>query len=117
MEELPIGIRIKNFREATGLGRKAFAEKHDLDIDNYYKWERGTKPSDPNDYKKLESILKGEPPEISNEEKLSERYLRIIESQQRSIENFSKKRKAPDIKRSPKKASPQLKPLTNDYAG
>lgn len=58
MAEVPIGLRIKKLRLSQGLNKKAFAEKHGLDISNFYKWEKGHKPQDPEDYLKLERILK-----------------------------------------------------------
>lgn len=94
MEDLPIGIRIKDFREREGLGKKAFAKKHNLDIDNFYKWEKGTNPSNPEDYKKLESILNGE---VLNEDRLSETALRLLKMLEKEQDNV--KREQDNVKK------------------
>lgn len=57
-EEIKIGLRIKKFRESQGLKRIEFADRFGIKIDNLYKWEKGTKPSDAEDFLKLEEILK-----------------------------------------------------------
>ncbi|MFT3679809.1 MAG: helix-turn-helix transcriptional regulator [Ferruginibacter sp.] len=56
-----IGQKIKDFRKVKRLSVKAFAEKYGFKQDSVYKWQKGTKPSDPEEYKKLESILENNP--------------------------------------------------------
>jgi phage repressor protein C with HTH and peptisase S24 domain len=67
-KELTIGEKIKAFRKGIPLSAKDFAAKYQLNIDNLYKWEKGTKPSDPADFLKLERILNGTAEETGEEE-------------------------------------------------
>lgn len=68
-KELTIGQKIRVLRKAKGLSVEEFAAKHNLNKANLYKWETGTKPSDPEDFIKLENILKLEsvPHETDNQ--------------------------------------------------
>jgi len=64
--EQPIGEKIKEFRKSKSLTIKAFAKIYGLEVANLYKWEKGTKPSDQEDYKKLEQILNGEQVDLTS---------------------------------------------------
>lgn len=55
LEQLP--TLLKAFRKTEKLSVIAFAEKYGLNKDNVYKWEKGTRPTQFEDLKKLESIL------------------------------------------------------------
>lgn len=55
--EQPLGERLKQFRRQKGLSVAAFSKKYNINKDNLYKWEKGTKPSDYKDAIELERIL------------------------------------------------------------
>lgn len=57
MEKVHIGIRLKEFREKTNLKMPAIATITGIPMATLYKWEKGTKPSDINEYYKLQSCL------------------------------------------------------------
>lgn len=63
---MTIGEKIKAFRKQRKLSVAKFALMYGLSQDNLYKWEKGTKPSDPDDYKRLEKILENNPDSLSN---------------------------------------------------
>jgi len=52
-----IGIRLKEFREKTRIKMPEIAKETGISKENLYKWEKGTKPSDINDYNKLKDYL------------------------------------------------------------
>lgn len=52
-----IGLRLRTLRTSEGLSVPKFAAKYNINKENLYKWEKGTIPSDPKEYKYLESIL------------------------------------------------------------
>lgn len=55
-----INIRLKLFKTNTGKSIARIALESNLNQDNLYKWIKGTKISDPEDYKKLESYLESQ---------------------------------------------------------
>lgn len=55
------GEDIRKKREKLDLSVKELADLLSVKVDNLYKWEKGTKPSDPEDFIKIESWLKGKP--------------------------------------------------------
>lgn len=59
----PKAIRAK--RKSLHLSAEALAELLGVKKENIYKWERGTRPSDPDIYLKIETWLR-EGPELSN---------------------------------------------------
>lgn len=90
------GKDIKAKRKELGLSVVKLAHKLKLPADNIYKWEKGTRPSDPEDYKKIEKfVLEGlykieDIPNFVNEEleygnKNFSDLLKIIRSQQEMI--------------------------------
>jgi len=94
------GQEIKAKRIELKLSAPQLGARLGIDPENIYKWEKGTKPSDPDDYKKIEKfVLEGLEYLESMEDvpnKVAEdlapygnlaHCLGIIESQQRTIEN------------------------------
>lgn len=61
-----LGDQIKSRRKAEKLSAEALAEKLRVSKDNIYKWEKGTKPSDPEDYVKIKAWLDSKLEEIPN---------------------------------------------------
>ncbi len=61
-----LGLRIKEKRKKERLSAEDLALKLDLKKDNIYKWERGSKPSDPEDYKKIMEWLENVPRETES---------------------------------------------------
>lgn len=59
-DDLTIGEKIKVLRKTQRMSVVEFADLHGLNKDNLYKWEKGTKPSDPEDFLKLEKILQAD---------------------------------------------------------
>jgi len=57
MEKEHIGIRLKKFRENSKIKMPAIATITGIAMGTLYKWERGTKPSDINEYFRLKSYL------------------------------------------------------------
>lgn len=55
------GEDIRKKRKKLDLSVKELADLLSVKVDNLYKWEKGTKPSDPEDFIKIESWLKGKP--------------------------------------------------------
>lgn len=53
------GSEIRKRRKEMGLSTQALADLLKVKVDNLYKWEKGTKPTDPEDYIKLENWLSG----------------------------------------------------------
>jgi glycine dehydrogenase subunit 2 len=54
---MEIGIRLKEFRERKKIKMPAIEAATGISKENLYKWEKGTKPSDVNDYLKLKAYL------------------------------------------------------------
>lgn len=54
---MEIGQRLKEFRERTKIKIPTIAAETGIAKENLYKWEKGTKPSDVNDFFKLQSYL------------------------------------------------------------
>lgn len=52
-----IGTRLKEFRERTRIRMPEIAKETGISKENLYKWEKGTKPSDINEYNKLKDYL------------------------------------------------------------
>jgi phage repressor protein C with HTH and peptisase S24 domain len=52
-----IGLRLKEKRKEKGLSVQALGVLLDIPPDRIYKWEKGTKPSDIEDYKKIDAFL------------------------------------------------------------
>lgn len=52
-----IGIRLKEFRERTYTKMPQIARETGISKENLYKWEKGVKPSDINEYNKLKDYL------------------------------------------------------------
>jgi len=52
-----IGTRLKEFREKTKIKMPEIARETGISKENLYKWEKGTKPSDINEYNKLKDYL------------------------------------------------------------
>lgn len=57
------GKQIRDKRKLEGLSVKALALKIGVEEDNLYKWEKGTKPSNPEDYLKVSKWLENVPRE------------------------------------------------------
>lgn len=88
------GQQIKSKRKELKLSVPKLGARLGIDPEKIYKWEKGTKPSDPDDYKKIEKfVLEGLDnletiPDMASEGSVkSTDYMSIIESQQRTIES------------------------------
>lgn len=66
---MALGDDIKRKRKAAGLSAEALADLIGVSKDNLYKWEKGTKPSDPEDYLKITAWLSGKVEFIPKKEK------------------------------------------------
>jgi transcriptional regulator with XRE-family HTH domain len=53
------GQEIRKKRKSLGLSAKALSAALEIKVENLYKWENGTKPTDPEDYIKIENWLSG----------------------------------------------------------
>ena len=51
------GEQIKAKRKELGISAPQLGKRLGIDPENIYKWEKGTKPSDPDDYKKIENFV------------------------------------------------------------
>lgn len=56
-KEIDIGTRLKEFRERSNIKMPAIANATGIAKETMYKWEKGTKPSDINEYFKLKIYL------------------------------------------------------------
>ena len=52
-----IGTLLKEYRKTKGLSAAKFARMYNFSQESVYKWEKGTVPSNPEEYQRLESIL------------------------------------------------------------
>lgn len=66
---MALGDDIKLKRKTAGLSAEALADLIGVSKDNLYKWEKGTKPSDPEDYLKITAWLSGKVEFIPKKEK------------------------------------------------
>lgn len=53
------GESIRQKRKKDGMNARELADYLDVKVENLYKWEKGHKPTDPEDYIKLEKWLSG----------------------------------------------------------
>jgi transcriptional regulator with XRE-family HTH domain len=60
-----IGARLKQKRQSENLSVVALSAKLGIGKEKIYKWEKGTRPSDPEDYKILETYLTDTPEYIA----------------------------------------------------
>ncbi|MFL5809223.1 MAG: helix-turn-helix domain-containing protein [Flavisolibacter sp.] len=89
------GTEIRKKRKQMGLSAQGLAELLKVKVENLYKWEKGTKPTDPEDYIKLENWLSGKienvpretVPHLAEEAKLE--YQLRKQSLEKSIENLT----------------------------
>ena len=63
------GKQIRDKRKAEKLSAEALAMKLGVDKENLYKWEKGTKPSDPEDFIKISNWLENVPRGIGSNSK------------------------------------------------
>lgn len=60
------GQQIKAKRKELKLSVLKLGARLGIDPENIYKWEKGTKPSDPDDYKKIEKFVLGDLENMEN---------------------------------------------------
>jgi transcriptional regulator with XRE-family HTH domain len=66
---LSLGEEIKAKRKNDGLSAEALANLIGVSMDNIYKWEKGTRISNPEDYEKIKAWLSGNLETIPKKEK------------------------------------------------
>ena len=63
------GQEIRSKRKSLGLSANDLALKINVKLDNLYKWEKGAKPQDPEDYLKLMNWYNGKLESVPHETK------------------------------------------------
>lgn len=79
---MELSERIKQRRKALRLSAEAASTIVGVSKDNWYKWEKGSQPSNPEDYKRLLQWLnEGQDTEILSGKTLSE-FMQLVEEKQ-----------------------------------
>ncbi len=81
-----IGQQIKEKRKKDRISAEDLAIKLNLKKENIYKWERGSTPSNPEEFQRINDWLTGKVDQIPNYSNDHEKYVALLESTNRNLE-------------------------------